>query len=136
MVGTVERHEAFRMPRGLEDPLGVLDSNNIIGRSMEDEKRPAEVPDLRLKVLDAQIFEKLSANGEPSSGEFDLRFAVTLDRGHVHAKAGNDVFRVGRCCDGNHRPYLRQVRGSHQHGGTAQENGRSAARQDRNGLAR
>jgi hypothetical protein len=70
MVGTVERHEAFRMPRGLEDPLGVLDSNNIIGRSMEDEKRPAEVPDLRLKVLDAQIFEKLLANGEPSSGEF------------------------------------------------------------------
>ena len=84
---------------------------------MEDEKRPAEVPDLRLKVLDAQVFEELPADGELPSGELDLRFALALDRGHVRAKAGNDVFRVGRCRDGHHRPHLRQVRDSRQHGG-------------------
>jgi hypothetical protein len=42
MVGPVEGDEALWVPGGLKDLSGILDSDNLIARSMQDEQGPAK----------------------------------------------------------------------------------------------
>ncbi len=88
MVGAVERHIALGMARRLEDRLGVLDPDRVVGGRMEHDQRLAETGDARALVLRAQIVEEALADGEVAAGKRDLGLALGVDLGNL---AGRNI---------------------------------------------
>src|SRR5215207_4340688 len=83
MVGLVERHKALRVPGRLEDPLGVLDPDDLVGGRMKDEERPVQVVNPGLEILASHVVEELLRDGKSPSGELHFSLSLPLNRAHM-----------------------------------------------------
>jgi hypothetical protein len=120
MVGSVQGDEALWVPGGRKDLPGILDPDDLVAGSMQNEQGPTKIVDLGFEMRPAHVVEKLPPDGEATSGEFHLSLTVALDEGDMHAEVVDHVLRIGWSPDRHHRLDLGQVR-SHSQDGSASE---------------
>ena len=120
MIGVVERDEALRVERGVEDATGVVDRDELVRRRMEDEERSVEFPDRLGEVLRVRVLEQLATDGEATASDLDAHLFLALEFGNRVDEQPGQVCgverRADRCdCDGFWDPG-----GSGEDGGAAE----------------
>ena len=138
MVGTVEGNEALWVPGGRQQLAGEFSIPTISSlRSMQNEQGPAEIRDLRLRMLPAQVVEETAADRRsdvrrvPPRPRLRLSMAGTcVSNVWIMVPRARPVVLIvtTACTSGKPQPpppeQQRRPRGSD----------RSGARRDRNGL--
>src|SRR3546814_1341760 len=96
MVGTIERDEAFGVPRCLEYLAGIVDADHLVGRRVEDEEGAAQLRQPRRLVVPARLGEELLADPKLSASQFDFRLSLRLDplRSEEHTSALQSLMRT------------------------------------------
>src|SRR3546814_15870030 len=110
MVGTIERDEAFGVPRCLEYLAGIVDADHLVGRRVEDEEGAAQLRQPRRLVVPARPGEELLAEPKPSASQFDFRRSLRhdpLERGAEMLEHMMDVERGGTGNDSTPRRHAR-----------------------------
>ena len=79
MVGVVEGNKAFWVLGAGEDLNGVLDIHSLVGRGMQNQKRPSKVTDGAIHVGPFQIVEELFLEAKSCAADSHTRFALLLD---------------------------------------------------------
>jgi hypothetical protein len=120
MVGPVKRDEALWVPGSRKDPPGILDPDDLVAGSMQNEQGPTKIADLGFEMLPAQVVEKLPLDGKATSGELHLSLTVAFDNGHMRAEVVDHVLCVSRCSDRHHCLGLGQVCRHRENGGSAE----------------
>ena len=119
VVGGVERDEALRVQRRLEDARRVVDRDRFVARRVHDEERLAQVAERLVRPLAREIVEQLPADPERPSTEDDLGLAGPLDLVALRDEREH-VRGIGRRGDGGDADGLRDLARGREHGGAAE----------------
>lgn len=78
MVGALERYEALRVARGVEDLARVVDRHQIVRRRVEDDQRGAQGGDHLRHTLIRDVVQELPLDRERALGERHRHLALSL----------------------------------------------------------
>lgn len=120
MIGAVERNEALRVPRRLENLAGVVDADDRVQRCVKDQERLSQRADPLGRALLFQILQKLLSHRERAPGEHHLGLALGFDFLPRLFEQATDVGGIERGADGRNGLRLRHVLRGREHGSTAE----------------
>ena len=119
MITFVEADEALRVPRRLEDRLGLIDPYGLIERRVEDQQRAAQRSDVA-RVDGAHIVEEVAPNLDRSRANLHLGRTVLCNGGGRIAKKMRHVGRIERRANRHHGARRADVRRRLEYRRTAQ----------------
>ena len=115
VIGAVERHEALRVTRRLEDLRRMVDRHGVVDRRVQHQQRPLHRRDPIGDHVSAQVVDELLANGERSSCQLHLG---NPGRGDLVERRLEDVGHVigaRRRTDRGNRTHFGNVGGHREH---------------------
>src|SRR3546814_16339690 len=103
MVGTIERDDAFGVPRCLEYLAGIVDDDHLVGRRVEDEEGAAQLRQPRRLVVHERLREELMADPKLSARQFDFTLSIRPDTRARGAQIPSHMLDVERGANRNDR---------------------------------
>ena len=109
MVCAIQAHQGFWIARDLENLLGAIDTNSLVGRGVQNKQWLAQLAEINLRVVVRQHFQELTGDGNATTFNLQNLRAVLIDRRNVTGDAHNRVCRIEGCTDCRYRLDFRHI---------------------------
>ena len=115
MVGTGEGEEAFGVLGDFVNLAGIVEGDDLIGGSVQDEKVTLQLGKLAGLAVFGEIVKEALAKLEAASCEGDLGHALGFEGRQTIAEELGNVGGIGWCANGGHPAGFRNAAGGSKH---------------------